>query len=146
MDHTLAGLPRDTSECPIDRTLQVMEGRWATLIVRELLAGPRRFGQLRLALPGISPKTLTDRLRHLELRGVLTRRAFAEVPPRVEYRLTERGRRLEPVLLAMWEWGHDELAPDLPNPMRVASERKGDGRSSQEEPDRDERVEDGAAE
>ncbi len=121
MDHTLASLPRDTPECPIDRTLHVMEGRWATLVVRELIAGPRRFGELRAALPGISPKTLTDRLRHLEACGVLARQAFAEVPPRVEYRLTDRGRRLEPVLLAMWEWGHDDLAPDQPNPMRTAA-------------------------
>lgn len=109
MEHTWANLPRDTAECPVDRTLQVMEGRWATLVVRELLSGPRRFGELRAALPGISPKTLTDRLRHLEARGVLTRHAFAEVPPRVEYRLTDRGRSLERILLALWEWGHDDL-------------------------------------
>lgn len=112
VSHSLADRPRDTAECPIDRTLQVMEGRWATLVVRELLGGAKRFGELRAALPGISPKTLTDRLRHLEAHGVLTRHAFAEVPPRVEYRLTERGRRLEPVLLAMWDWGHVDLVPD----------------------------------
>ncbi len=62
-------------------------------------------------LAGISPKTLTDRLRHLEAHGVLIRHAYAEVPPRVEYRLTDRGRSLEPVLLALWEWGHDDLVP-----------------------------------
>lgn len=118
MNHTLASLPRDTATCPIDRAVQVMEGRWATLIVRELLAGPRRFGELRAALPGISPKTLSDRLRHLAAQDILTRHAFAEVPPRVEYRLTDRGRRLEGILLAMWEWGHDDLAPGTPNPMR----------------------------
>ncbi|WP_240895981.1 winged helix-turn-helix transcriptional regulator [Kineococcus siccus] len=100
-----------------------MEGRWATLVVRELLSGTKRFGELRAALPGISPKTLTDRLRHLEAHDVLSRRAFAEVPPRVEYSLTERGRRLEPVLLALWEWGHDDLAPDLPNPLRERGAR-----------------------
>lgn len=118
MSHTLASLPQDTEMCPIDRAVQIMEGRWATLIVRELLGGSKRFGELRTALEGISPKTLTDRLRHLEAHGVLTRHAFAEIPPRVEYRLTERGRRLEQILLAMWEWGHDDLAPGLPNPMR----------------------------
>lgn len=109
MHHIWDTLPSDTTECPVDRTVQVMEGRWATLVVRELLSGPKRFGELRSALPGISPKTLTDRLRHLEGRGVLTRHAFAEIPPRVEYRLTERGQRLEAILLAMWEWGHDDL-------------------------------------
>jgi DNA-binding HxlR family transcriptional regulator len=103
--------------CPIDRALQVMEGRWATLIVRDLMTGPKRFGELRSSLAGISPKTLTDRLRHLETLGILTRHAFAEVPPRVEYHLTEHGFTLEPILLAMWRWGHDDLAPDLPNPL-----------------------------
>lgn len=117
----LADLPRDTSECPVDRALQVMEGRWATLIVRELLAGTKRFGQLRAALPGVSPKTLTDRLRHLEAGGIITRRAYAEVPPRVEYQLTERGHRLEPILLAMWAWGHEDLAPGQPHPLTPVS-------------------------
>jgi DNA-binding HxlR family transcriptional regulator len=122
VEHTLASLaalPLVTVQCPIDRTLQAVSGRWATLIVRNLVPGPRRFGELRAGLPGISPKTLTAHLKHLEAYGVLTRHAFAEVPPRVEYRLTERGLRLEPILLAMWEWGFDELAPDQPNPLRV---------------------------
>lgn len=109
MSHTWSALPRDTTECPVERTLQVVEGRWATLIVRELLSGTKRFGELRSALPGVSPKTLTDRLRHLEEHDMVSRQAFAEVPPRVEYSLTERGRRLEPILLALWEWGHDDL-------------------------------------
>lgn len=120
----LADLPRDTAECPVDRTLHVMEGRWATLVVRELLAGTKRFGELRAALAGISPKTLTDRLRHLEAGGIITRQAYAEVPPRVEYRLTEAGRRLEPILLAMWAWGHEDLAPGRPHPL--TSNRTGD--------------------
>jgi DNA-binding HxlR family transcriptional regulator len=122
VEHTLTNLPMNPSGCPITRTLQAVEGRWATLIVRELLVhGPRRFGELRAALPGISPKTLTAQLRHLEAAGVLTRHAFAEVPPRVEYRPTARGRSLEPILLAMWEWGYDELTPDGPNPLRMPS-------------------------
>jgi DNA-binding HxlR family transcriptional regulator len=122
MEHTLsslASLPLSTVQCPIDRTLQAVSGRWATLIVRDLFHGPRRFGALRANLPGISPKTLTAQLKHLEASGVLTRHAFAEVPPRVESRLTERGLRLEPILLAMWEWGFDELEPDRPNPLRT---------------------------
>jgi DNA-binding HxlR family transcriptional regulator len=112
-----ATLPHDTPMCPVERALQVMEGRWATLIVRDLLAGPQRFGELRSSLRGISPKTLTDRLRHLERLGILTRQVFAEVPPRVEYELTDRGRTLEPILLAMWAWGHDEMMPEGPNPL-----------------------------
>jgi DNA-binding HxlR family transcriptional regulator len=111
-DVRLADLPKTDPVCPVDHVLGLMEGRWSTLIVRDLLAGPKRFGELRSSLQGISPKTLTDRLRHLEEHGMLTRHAFAEVPPRVEYRLTERGRSLEPILLSMWHWGHDDLAED----------------------------------
>jgi DNA-binding HxlR family transcriptional regulator len=124
VEHSLTSLPLSTLGCPIDRTLQAVGGRWATLIVRELLVrSPRRFGELRAGLPGISPKTLTAQLRHLEAGGVLTRHAFAEVPPRVEYGLTTRGRDLEPILLAMWEWGYDELVPDGPNPLRISGDR-----------------------
>ncbi len=93
------------SGCPVERTLAVLGAKWTTLIVRELLAGPRRFGQLRAALEGVSPKTLTERLRALEAEGLVERRQFAEVPPRVEYRLTPAGETLRPVLDAMAAWG-----------------------------------------
>jgi len=96
---------QDHAQCPIARTVRVIDGRWSTLIVRELLSGTRRFGQLKDGLPGISPKTLTDRLRTLEAQGVVTRRVYAEVPPRVEYTLTDYGRTLEDVLRAMAAWG-----------------------------------------
>ena len=99
--------------------MSLLGGAWTPNLIWTLSGGPRRFGELRASLPGISPKTLTAQLRHLEAVGVLTRHAFAEVPPRVEYRLTERGRHLEPILLAMWEWGYDELVPDGPNPLRM---------------------------
>jgi DNA-binding HxlR family transcriptional regulator len=78
--------------------------KWAGLVVWQLMAGPKRHGELLRSLPGISPKTLTDRLRELEGEGVLTRRVFAEVPPRVEYELTERGRSLNAVYEAMIAW------------------------------------------
>ncbi len=93
------------SGCPVERTLAVLGAKWTTLIVRELLAGPRRFGQLRTALDGVSPKTLTERLRALEAEGLIERRQFPEVPPRVEYRLTESGETLRSVLDAMAAWG-----------------------------------------
>ncbi len=93
------------SGCPVERTLAVLGAKWTTLIVRELLAGPRRFGELRDALEGVSPKTLTERLRALEAEGLIERRQFPEVPPRVEYRLTESGETLRPVLDAMAAWG-----------------------------------------
>jgi DNA-binding HxlR family transcriptional regulator len=90
--------------CPVDQTLRLIGYKWAGLVVWQLMDGPRRHGELLRALPGISPKTLTDRLRELEGEGVLTRHVFAEVPPRVEYALTDRGRSLYGVYEAMVAW------------------------------------------
>nr|WP_157528752.1 helix-turn-helix domain-containing protein [Kibdelosporangium sp. MJ126-NF4]CEL20313.1 Transcriptional regulator, HxlR family [Kibdelosporangium sp. MJ126-NF4]CTQ97539.1 Transcriptional regulator, HxlR family [Kibdelosporangium sp. MJ126-NF4] len=91
--------------CGVARTLQVLDGKWTTLIVRELLAGPLRFTELRSALDDVSAKTLTDRLRALEHQGILTRTIHAEIPPRVVYELTEQGQSLQVVLHAMLRWG-----------------------------------------
>ena len=99
----------DLPECGVARFLLLFDGPWATLIVRELLHGPQRFGELRDALPGISAHTLTSRLRLFESRGIVTRMAYPEVPPRVVYELTDLGRQLQPVLDAMCRWG--ESAP-----------------------------------
>ncbi|MGW0515862.1 winged helix-turn-helix transcriptional regulator [Crossiella sp. NPDC003009] len=93
----------------VERALGVLTGKWTTLLVRELMCGPLRFGELRTALGSPSAKTLTDRLRALEYEGVLTRTLYPEIPPRVEYELTERGRALWPVLVALHDWG-SELA------------------------------------
>jgi DNA-binding HxlR family transcriptional regulator len=92
-------------ECGVSRTLAVLDGKWTTLIVRELLRGPLRFTELRAALGNPSAKTLTDRLRALEHHGILTRTIHAEIPPRVVYELTEQGASLRTVLHAMLEWG-----------------------------------------
>ena len=100
---------RPTRGCPIERALLVLDGKWSTLIIRELLAGPRRFGELRTALGMSSPKTLTERLRILEHQGVLTRTVHAEIPPRVVYALTERGESFRSVLEAMAAWGNADL-------------------------------------
>ncbi len=91
--------------CPVARAVRVLDGKWTMLIVRDLLGGTRRFSQLRSSLSGIAPKTLTDRLRDLERDGLVTRIVYAEVPPRVEYTLTVKGRTLEPVIKALGEWG-----------------------------------------
>jgi len=101
--------PCDDGSCPVSRAVDVLDGRWTILVVRDLLGGTRRFGELRDSLEGISPKTLTDRLRSLEARGLVERTMYAEIPPRVEYSLTPAGRSLEPVLLALADWGrtHD---------------------------------------
>ena len=92
-------------ECPVDRTLAVIGYRWAGRVVWHLMDGRMRHGELLRLMPGISPKTLTDRLRELEHAGFLTREQFPEIPPRVEYELTERGRTLGTVFDAMAQWG-----------------------------------------
>ncbi|MCP2277146.1 winged helix-turn-helix transcriptional regulator [Nocardia amikacinitolerans] len=86
---------------------EVLDGKWTTLIVRELLSGPKRFGDLRTALGSPSAKTLTDRLRALEHQRILTRTVYAEVPPRVVYQLTEDGESLSDILYAMLKWGEE---------------------------------------
>lgn len=91
--------------CPVARAVAVLDGKWTILVVRDLLRGTRRFGELRDSLTGISPKTLTDRLRELEEAGLVTRTHHPEIPPRVEYALTDRGRALEPVVAALGEFG-----------------------------------------
>ena len=96
-------------ECPIARFLTVLDGTWATLIVRELLTGPKRFTELRAALPGISPKTLSSRLQRFVSAGLVTRTAYPEIPPRVEYQLTEAGTRLQTVFDAMTAWAEQDL-------------------------------------
>jgi DNA-binding HxlR family transcriptional regulator len=100
--------------CGVERTLQVLDGKWATLVVRELLSGPKRFGELRARLGSPSAKTLTDRLRALEHQGILTRTIHAEVPPRVVYALTEQGHSLSSILHAMLVWGEANPEPGAP--------------------------------
>lgn len=101
-------------ECAVERTLDVIGAKWTTLVLRELLVGTRRFGQLKSALSGISPKTLADRLRTLEAQGIVTRTVYAEVPPRVEYTLTARGRSLGAIIEAMALWGAADRQHDGP--------------------------------
>lgn len=91
--------------CPVARAVAVLDGRWTMLVLRDLLEGTRRFSELRASLTGISPKTLTDRLRALEQQGLVERRYHAEIPPRVEYSLTARGREVQPVIDALAAWG-----------------------------------------
>ncbi len=91
--------------CPVETTLSIIGGRWKVLVLHELLDGVHRFGELDRKLTGISNRTLTRQLRELETDGVVHRKVYREVPPRVEYRLTALGKTLEPILLAMDEWG-----------------------------------------
>jgi len=91
--------------CPVETTLTIMGDKWKILIVRDLLTGTKRFGELKKSLPGISQKVLTQHLRIMEQSGLVSRKVYAEVPPRVEYSLTEVGTSLKPIHDVMWEWG-----------------------------------------
>jgi DNA-binding HxlR family transcriptional regulator len=96
--------------CPVARTAEIISNRWTPLIVRDLARGRRRFGELERSLTGISPKTLSERLKRLEEVGIISRTCFAEVPPRVEYMLTAKGHALLPVIESMRAFGATWLA------------------------------------
>jgi len=116
--------------CGVARFLTILDGPWATLIVRELLHGPLRFTQLRDALPGISAHTLTHRLKGFERNGLVTRTAYAETPPRVVYELTPLGEGLRDVLVAMQKWGDA-----LPAPQEAAAADASNAPSANSAPD-----------
>jgi DNA-binding HxlR family transcriptional regulator len=105
--------------CPVLATAHIVAGKWTLLMLRDLAGGPRRFGELQRSLAGISPRTLSLRLRSLEEEGIVERREFAEAPPRVEYRLTAKGAHLVPIVDAMREYGSrwlgGEPCDDEPN-------------------------------
>ena len=93
------------NNCPVEITLQLIGNKWNVLIIRELLQGTRRFGELNRGITGISQKMLTQQLRQMERDGLVRRKVYAQVPPKVEYSLTAVGHSLEPVLEAMSRWG-----------------------------------------
>ena len=93
--------------CPVETTLMLIGDKWKVLILRELMSGTKRFGQLKKALGHVTHTVLTAPLRDMEGKGLLTRKVYAEVPPRVEYTLTETGYSLRPVLDSMVAWGTD---------------------------------------
>ena len=99
----------DDMICPVARTAEIISGKWTLLIIRDLASGVKRFYQLERSLHGISPKTLSERLRSLEEEGIILRRTFAEVPPRVEYSLTEKGQDLVTVIESMRSYGKQWL-------------------------------------
>jgi len=98
--------------CPVARTAEIISGKWTLLIIRDLATGTKRFSQLERSLHGISPKTLSERLFSLEHEGIITRQTFAEVPPKVEYTLTEKGTDLVSLIDTMRTYGRRWLICD----------------------------------
>ena len=100
--------------CPVETTLTLISNKWKVLIIRDLLSGTKRFGELKKSIGSVTQKVLTTQLRQMEESGLLIRKVYAEVPPRVEYTLTEVGYSLKPILDARWEWGENYKAQNLP--------------------------------
>ena len=101
----MAAAAKELPACPVETTLMLISDRWKVLIIRDLLGGTKRFSELKKSIGSISQKVLTANLRSMEASGLLTRTIYPEVPPRVEYTLTETGYSLKPVLDSMVTWG-----------------------------------------
>ena len=97
---------KDFPACPVEITMGLIGEKWKVLIIRDLLTGTKRFGELRKSVTGITQKVLTNNLRQMEASGLVKRKVYAEVPPRVEYSLTETGLSLKPILDSMVTWGN----------------------------------------
>ena len=93
--------------CPVETTLTLISDKWKVLILRDLLPGTKRFGELKKSIGHVSQKVLTSQLRQMEASGLLTRTVYPEVPPRVEYSLTDSGYSFKPILDAMASWGEN---------------------------------------
>lgn len=96
--------------CPVETTLSLIGDKWKVLILRDLMPGTKRFGEMKKSIGSVSQKVLTAQLRDMESNGLVTRTVYPEVPPRVEYSLTALGRSLKPILDAMWNWGENYKA------------------------------------
>ena len=96
---------KELPACPVETTLTLIGDKWKVLILRDLLSGTKRFGELKKSVGKVSQKVLTAQLRAMEENGLVNRMVYAEVPPKVEYSLTELGESLKPILDAMWNWG-----------------------------------------
>ena len=96
---------KELPACPVETTLMLIGDKWKVLILRDLLPGTKRFGELKKSIGNVSQKVLTAQLRDMEEKGLVHRQVYAEVPPRVEYSLTDLGKSLKPILDAMWTWG-----------------------------------------
>lgn len=100
-------MKKDLPACPVEITMGLIGDKWRVLIIRDLLTGTKRFGELKKSVTGITQKVLTNNLRQMEASGLVKRKVYAEVPPRVEYSLTETGWSLKPILDSMVAWGNE---------------------------------------
>ena len=98
---------KELPACPVETTLTLIGDKWKVLILRDLMTGTKRFGELKKCVGNVSQKVLTVQLRAMEANGLVHREVYAEVPPRVEYSLSDLGRSLKPILDAMWNWGEN---------------------------------------
>jgi DNA-binding HxlR family transcriptional regulator len=105
----------DSGTCSVAACAEIIGSKWTALLVHDLSEGPRRFSELERACPGISPRTLSERLRVLEEEGIVLRQSYPESPPRVEYELTQKGVALLPIIDAMRAFGHSWLVCDHPH-------------------------------
>jgi len=100
--------------CPVEGALELIDGKWKGVVLFHLLSGTMRFNELRRQLKNCTQRMLTNQLRDLEADGLVHRKIYPEVPPKVEYSLTPRGRTLEPVILALKKWGEENVLPPSP--------------------------------
>ncbi|CEO26268.1 winged helix-turn-helix transcriptional regulator [Paraclostridium sordellii] len=100
-------MSKELPACPVEITLQLIGSKWTVLILRDLSTGTKRFGELKKSLGNITQKVLTHNLKEMEKNGLLTRKVYPEVPPKVEYSLTELGHSLQPILDSMYKWGNN---------------------------------------
>lgn len=108
---------RQERACPVERTARLVGDKWSLLIIRDLVTGCKRFGELQRSLQGISSRTLSERLSRLEGEGLVNRQVYAEVPPRVEYSLTEKGKALVGLIEAMRQYGERWLSNESQEPV-----------------------------
>ena len=99
--------------CPVETTLMLIGDKWKVLILRDLMPGTKRFGEIKKSIGHVSQTLLTAQLRDMEEKGLVNRKVYPEVPPRVEYSLTELGKSLKPILDAMWNWGEEYKAQNV---------------------------------
>ncbi len=115
------------TNCPVEAALDIIGGKWKSIILFRVLEETRRFNELRRLIPNLTQRMLTNQLRELEHDGLIARQVYAQVPPKVEYSITDLGKTLEPVLLALTQWAQVHMQPrlaadNLPVPARVSAE------------------------